>query len=73
LQNGGMLASTAFPSDNMFFGDAVANAQQLLADQAQKLPRYNLDADRGYGWKAWNPPINTLPGNGAIPNPKEEP
>jgi hypothetical protein len=72
LQNGGMLVDGVFPSTNKFFGDAVANAQQLIADQAQKLPPYNLDADRGYGWKAWTPQIGTFPGSGQVNNPKEE-
>ena len=72
LVNGGMLVDGVFPSTNKFFGDAVANAQQLIADQAQKLPPYNLDADRGYGWKTWNPQVGTFPGSGQVNNPKEE-
>ncbi len=72
LQNGGMLNDGAFPSNDLFFGDAVSNAKQLIADQAQKLPRYNLDADRGYGWKTWDPRLNTFPGNGQVNNPKQE-
>jgi hypothetical protein len=69
LQNGGMLHGGPFPSLNLFFGDALANAQQLIADHAKGLPRYNLDADRGYGWQTWNPAVNTLPGNGTVVNP----
>ena len=71
LQNGGMLTAAPFPSSNLFFGDAVSNAQKLIADQAATLPSYNLDADRGYGWKAWNPMLNTFPGSGQV-SPKEE-
>jgi len=36
------------------------------------LPPYNLDADRGYGWKTWNPQVGTFPGSGQVNNPKEE-
>jgi hypothetical protein len=71
VQNGGMLVDAPFPGANLFFGDAVSNAQQLIADQATKLPNYNLDADRGYGWKCWNPMLNTFPGSGSV-SPKEE-
>ena len=35
LQNGGMLNGNTFPSANLFFGDAVSNAQQLIAAQAK--------------------------------------
>ncbi len=69
IQNGGMLTNGTFPSRNKFFGDAVANAKQVVGDQAGKLPRYNLDADRGYGWKTWSPKVNTFPGNGSVDNP----
>ena len=72
LQSGGMLTPTPFPSGNMFFGDAVANAQKVIADQAKTLPRYNLDADRGYGWQTWGPAVNTFPGSGQVNNPKQE-
>lgn len=72
LQNGGMLANGAFPSADHFFGDAVSNAQQLIADQATNLPRYNLDADRGYGWKTWNPQLNTFPGSGDVSQINQE-
>ena len=69
LQNGGLLNDGAVPSLNKFFGDALSNAKQLIAAQAKGLPRYNLDADRGYGWKTWSPKINTFPGSGAVDNP----
>jgi hypothetical protein len=72
LQNNGMLNGSSFPSGNLFFGDAVSNALQLIADQAKRLPSYNLDADRGYGWKTWDPPVNTFPGSGQINNPIPE-
>ncbi len=72
LQNGGMLNGNTFPSANLFFGDALSNAQQLIAAQASKLPSYNLDADRGYGWLTWGPPVNTFPGNGTVNNPIKE-
>jgi hypothetical protein len=69
LNNGGMLPNGPFPSRNQFFGGAVANAQQLITAVAKGLPRYNLDADRGYGWKTWNPKVNTFPGNGTVDAP----
>lgn len=61
LQNGGMLADGAYPSRNMFFGDAVSNALQIIKNNGQGIPNYNLDADRGYGWKTWNPKPGSLP------------
>jgi hypothetical protein len=73
LQNGGMLNGDVFPSANRFFGDAVSNAQDLVAASGQGLPSFNLDADRGYGWKTWTPEVNTFPGNGQINNPQPEP
>ncbi|HSM79454.1 MAG TPA: hypothetical protein VLT57_17570 [Bryobacteraceae bacterium] len=73
LQNGGMIPNGPFPSRNQFFGDAVANAKALIASLAKGLPRYNLDADRGYGWKTWVAQVNTFPGSGAVNNPTQEP
>jgi hypothetical protein len=35
------------------FGDAVANAVDLIKNDGFGLQNYNLDADRGYGWKTW--------------------
>jgi hypothetical protein len=35
------------------FGDAVANAVDLIVKDGVGLQNYNLDADRGYGWKTW--------------------
>jgi hypothetical protein len=55
LQNGGLMTDGAFPSRNQFFGDAVSNALDLLHRGPGTLPSYNLDGDRGYGWKTWNP------------------
>jgi hypothetical protein len=52
-----------------FFGDAVSNAQLLIAAGSAGLPRFNLDADRGYGWWTWGPAINSFPGNGSVVNP----
>lgn len=53
----------------MFFGDAVSNAKLLIAAHSKGLPRFNLDADRGYGWWTWGPAINSFPGNGSVVNP----
>lgn len=66
LQNGGMTVDGVFPSRNQFFGDALSNAMSLIAVSGQGLPSYNLDADRGYGWKTWIPAVNTFPGNGQV-------
>jgi len=48
----------AFPrgsnvSSGFVFGDAVANAVDLIKKDGIGLRNYNLDADRGYGWKTW--------------------
>jgi len=59
-----------FPGLGVFFGDAVSNAQILIAADSKGLPRYNLDADRGYGWWTWGPAVGTFPGKvGAVVNP----
>jgi hypothetical protein len=63
LQNGGMLQDAAYPSRNQFFGDAVANALDLITKEGAGLPDYSLDADRGYGWKGWHPKSGTMPAN----------
>ncbi len=61
LQAGGILNNGAYPSRNQFFGDAVSNALDLLKQGPGKLPSYNLDGDRGYGWKTWNPKPGSQP------------
>jgi hypothetical protein len=43
-----------YPSRYESFGDAVSNALELIKEPG-KIPNYNLDADRGYGWKGWHP------------------
>jgi hypothetical protein len=40
------------------FGDAVANAVDLIMNDGGGLQNYNLDADRGYGWKTWKYGVN---------------
>lgn len=35
------------------FGNALAFTARLIADRMDKLPNFNLDGDRGYGWKTW--------------------
>jgi hypothetical protein len=40
-------------SNGHLFGDAVANAIDLITKAGVGLQNYNLDADRGYGWKTW--------------------
>lgn len=67
LQNGGIMAPGSFPSatgsagEPLFFGNAVANAVQVLQADAAGLANYNLDADRGYGWLAWTTSSPHLP------------
>ena len=63
LQNGGIVNNEPYPSNYQFFGDAVSNAVQLIADGGAKLPDYNLDGDRGYGWLAWDPAAGSNPFN----------
>jgi len=63
LKNGGMVSASPYPnpSRNVYFGDAVSNANQLFADKGAKVPNYNLDADRGYGWIDWSPVTGSFP------------
>jgi hypothetical protein len=67
LLNGGMMASVPFPSRldgagfPLWFGNAVDNAVQVIQQDADGLPDYNLDADRGYGWLVWEPAFGELP------------
>lgn len=61
LQNGGLMNSGPFPSQELFFGDAVSNALAIIASNAGKLPDYNLDADRGDGWLGWHPQPGSTP------------
>jgi len=63
LMNGGIVNSEPYPSSNLFFGDAVSNAVQLIGDGGSKLPDYNLDGDRGYGWLAWDAVAGSNPFN----------
>ncbi|WP_456845378.1 zinc dependent phospholipase C family protein [Cellulomonas sp. P5_C6] len=37
------------------FGSIPAFTARLLSGHIDDLPNFNLDADRGYGWKAWEP------------------
>lgn len=56
LLNGGMLNDPGtFPTRGTSFGGIVANAVEILRKRASGLPDYNLDGDRGYGWKCWRP------------------
>ena len=61
LQNGGLMNSGPFPSNDLFFGDAVANAVELIIHDSPNLPNYNLDADRGDGWIGWHPQMGSTP------------
>ena len=35
------------------FGSALHFCSRLIAEHIDKLPNFNLDGDRGYGWKTW--------------------
>jgi|HubBroStandDraft_4_1064222.scaffolds.fasta_scaffold09476_2 hypothetical protein len=74
VSNGGIMGANASSWPNTgynLFGDAVANAVQLLATKdAKGLVDFNLDGDRGYGWLTWDPapasnpftpPVNVQP------------
>lgn len=61
LKNGGMLTAGPYPTSDKFFGDAVSNADQVIGGDLAKLPNYNLDGDRGYGWHDWDPKVGSNP------------
>jgi hypothetical protein len=62
VQNGGIVAGgAAWPTLDKPFGDAVADAVQLIETFAVTVPDYNLDADRGYGWQTWDPVPGSSP------------
>jgi hypothetical protein len=64
LEGGGMLTDNGeFPTRGARFGGAVANAVDLIRKLADGLVDYNLDGDRGYGWKTWRPSAGTQPQN----------
>jgi hypothetical protein len=60
---GGMMSDPANPplSNHTFFGDAVSNAVEVIKANALGLQDFNLDADRGYGWKTWRPTFGSFP------------
>jgi len=66
VQNGGILSQPSGSTNPQFFGDAVANAVQLISQNASGLLDYNLDADRGYGWLTWNPAPGSNPSSGTV-------
>ena len=61
LDNGGILTNGTYPSQDRGMGDAVANAVDVMQKDAKGLSNYNIDGDRGYGWKTWNPKLLTKP------------
>jgi hypothetical protein len=64
VMSGGVLGGpSTWPTRDQFFGDAVANAVQIIAQQAKGLLDYNLDGDRGYGWQTWDPEPGSNPYN----------
>lgn len=72
LQHGGMMTAGPYPSSYQFFGDAVSNAVQLMEQGVENLADYNLDGDRGYGWKAWEPKPGTNPVNPPLVDIQEQ-
>jgi hypothetical protein len=66
LQNGGVLAGGTYQTRGVNFGGAVANAVEVIRNDAKGLPDYNLDGDRGYGWLSWRPKIGTKPKDGTV-------
>ncbi len=73
MMNGGMLADGAtFPTTDTDFGGAVANATDLIRGEGNGLRNFNLDGDRGYGWKTWKIRItDSLSDENSSINPKE--
>lgn len=67
LQNGGIVAPVSFPSstgsasEQLYYGNSVDNAVEVLRNEAESLANFNLDADRGYGWLAWETTLPDLP------------
>lgn len=70
LQNQGVrFDNGAFPTRGVSFGSAVPNAVDLITHEGAGLVDYNLDADRGYGWKTWT--SLTDPSKGSVTNPQK--
>ncbi|MHA6324113.1 hypothetical protein [Roseivivax sp. CAU 1753] len=68
LANGGMMTDLGlFPTRDQNFGGALENALDIIRGAAQGLPSYNLDGDRGYGWKTWRPQLGTAPADATQP------
>ena len=64
MANGGLRGDSGnFPTSDHDFGGAVDNAADLLRHDGDKLPNFNLDGDRGYGWKTWRAKVGTSPGD----------
>jgi hypothetical protein len=68
LNAGGLLANAATPTSSVAFGGTVANAlsvvEAALGGRLKEAPDFNLDGDRGYGWRSWSPsadPAVSLP------------
>lgn len=71
LANGGMRTDGVYPSRYKLFGGATANAVDLIVNDAKGLPDYNLDGDRGYGWKTWNPKPGSDPASPPVHDEQE--
>ena len=74
LLNGGVISDDGSkPTRRALFGGAVANAAAVVSSDAATLPNYNLDGDRGYGWKTWRPKLGTKPADPVPVVPEVEP
>jgi len=71
LQNGGIMTDGTYPSRYQVFGDAVCNAVAAIQTDGIGLPNYNLDSDRGYGWKSWAPQPGSFPGTPPVVDVQE--
>ncbi|MEO0938478.1 MAG: hypothetical protein AAFY38_10020 [Pseudomonadota bacterium] len=68
LANGGMMTDLGlFPTRDQDFGGALENALDIIRNGAQGLSSYNLDGDRGYGWKTWRPKLGSAPADATQP------
>jgi hypothetical protein len=68
LANGGMMTDLGlFPTRDQDFGGALENSLDIIRAKAQGLVNYNLDGDRGYGWKTWRPQGASSPADATQP------
>ena len=55
-------SATEFVNANSYktaqLGSAVSFSARLITEHLRRLPNFNLDGDRGYGWKTWEAHAN---------------